>query len=207
MLVRELSILEQGTSFLAPFEEYSPPFCVCVHVSGEEISSVPGQGSPLSSKTGTAHPDGPPSQPHALHRSQVTNSNRLRLCVTDVFALMFLLSFDSAAPICCQSAEDIQSASDDVSGLVVECQIDAVCPHTSCTRTNKNCCKAFTYTLLQIFFYDSDIIEGYANCIPHGQMKTHKLMIHPFASAYLKSGCSDDRLSMNFRRPGLSIYI
>lgn len=61
---------------------------VCVGVSGEEVSGVPGQSSSLSSEAGAAHPDGPASQPHTLHRSQVTNGNRLQLCVTDVFALM-----------------------------------------------------------------------------------------------------------------------
>lgn len=60
--------------------------CLCDHASGEEVSGVPGQSSSVSSETGAAHPDGPTSQPHSLHRSQVTNSNSLLLCDTDVFA-------------------------------------------------------------------------------------------------------------------------
>lgn len=62
--------------------------CVCVVISGAEVSSVPGQSSSLGSEAGAAHPDGPASQPHALHRSQVTNGNRLQLCVTG--ALIFI---------------------------------------------------------------------------------------------------------------------
>lgn len=68
-------------------------FCLCVHASGEEVSSVPGPSSSFSTKTGAAHPDGPPSQPHAVHRSQVTNSNHLRLCVTDAFAPICFSAF------------------------------------------------------------------------------------------------------------------
>lgn len=62
--------------------------CLSVCVSGAEVSGVLGQSSSLGSETGAAHPDGPPSQPHALHRSQVTNGNHLQLCVTDVLALI-----------------------------------------------------------------------------------------------------------------------
>lgn len=72
--------------------------CFCDHGSGEAVSSVLGQSSSFSSKAGTAHPDSSASQPNALHRSQVTNSNRLRLCVTFLFIcvclpLVPLLSF------------------------------------------------------------------------------------------------------------------
>lgn len=83
------SILEQGISFLAGSSERLTLFvCVRVCVSCAEVSSVPGQSSSFSSETGAAHPDGPPSQPHALHRSQVTNGNRLQLRVTDAVALI-----------------------------------------------------------------------------------------------------------------------
>lgn len=53
--------------------------CLCNYGSGEEISRVLGQSSSFCSETGAAHPNGPPSQPHTLHRSQVTNSNHPRL--------------------------------------------------------------------------------------------------------------------------------
>lgn len=81
---------------------------LCAHVSCAEVSSVLGPSSSFSSETGSARPDGPPSQPHALHRSQVTNGNHIQLCVTDVFTLIsFCSSFDASASICCHSAEDI----------------------------------------------------------------------------------------------------
>lgn len=87
------TVLEQGTSFLACFSVHFILFvclCVCVPVSCAKVSSVLGQSSSFSSETGAAHPDGPPSQPHTLHRSQVTNGNRLQLCVTDALALISL---------------------------------------------------------------------------------------------------------------------
>ena len=72
-----------GTSFLFLYV-FSSFTCV----SCAEVSSVFGQTASFSSETGAAHPDGPPSQPHVVHRSQVTNGNRLQLCVTVVPALI-----------------------------------------------------------------------------------------------------------------------
>ncbi len=83
------SILEQGTPSLARLNESFLLFVgLCVGVSCAEVSSVPGQSSSFSTETGAAHPDGPPSQPHTLHRSQVTNGNRLQQRVADSLTLM-----------------------------------------------------------------------------------------------------------------------
>lgn len=76
---------------------------LCVPASRAEVSHILGQGSPLGSEAGAAHPDGPPSQPHALHRCQVTNGNRLQphtACAITLATLHFhlmrqLLSSDS----------------------------------------------------------------------------------------------------------------
>lgn len=59
---------------------------LCLPASGAEVSHLLGQGSSFRSEAGAAHPDGPPSQPHALHRCQVTTaSNRLHPISIPVF--------------------------------------------------------------------------------------------------------------------------
>lgn len=46
-------------------------------ISGEKTPSVPGAPPPNVAKTGaSAHPEGPPGQPDALHRSQVQQGGR-----------------------------------------------------------------------------------------------------------------------------------
>ena len=107
---------------------------LCVCVSCAEVSSVPGQSSSFSSETGAAHPDGPPSQPHALHRSQVTNGNRLQLCVTDALALIsFCFHLMPQLP----SAVTLQRTFI-YFFVVVKCQVKAVCSHYSCME-NEDC--------------------------------------------------------------------
>lgn len=97
-------------AFPTGFTKHAVPFlCPCVGASCAEVSGVPGQSPSLGSEAGAAHPDGSPSQPHALHRSQVTNGNRLRLRVTDGPALVsFCFHLMPQPPICCHAAEDIQ---------------------------------------------------------------------------------------------------
>lgn len=69
-------------------------FVLCLPASGAEVSHFLGQGSSLRSEAGAAHPDGPPSQPHALHRCQVT---KVPSCLHHISIPSF--SFDEVASL------------------------------------------------------------------------------------------------------------
>lgn len=98
--------------------------CLCNDGSGEEIPRVPGQSPSFRSETGATHPNGPPSQPYALHRSQVTHSNHLRLWRVRIN--MYGICFH---PICCHSSGGHYHyffSSDNLFTVIFKCQVKAV---------------------------------------------------------------------------------
>lgn len=97
---------------------------LCVPASRAEVSHILGQGSSFGTEAGAAHPDGPPSQPHALHRCQVTNGNRLQphaACAITLASLRFHLM---RQPLSSDSRVKMKNR---VFFFHIKCQVEAEC--------------------------------------------------------------------------------